>query len=149
MVIPVDELRLWVKSGLSESVPWTEETEAQFLLAEAAAAKLAAYYQDAGYAVIVDHCRNLPTLERTIQAHLSGRNVVKVCLMPDLNENLRRNRERTNKSFGHELLIGTIEHTNRAYRDGVPEGWLVIDNTKLPVEKVHAKILEYSLRKIG
>ena len=133
--LEVDDLRTWVKSGLAESVPWTEETERQFQLAEAAACDIAKRYQDGGFAVVVDHCRNLPTLEKVLATNLSGRRVVKVCLMPDLQTNLERNATRTNKLFGPDLLVDTIVYTNKHYRLSIPSGWTVIDNTNLSVEE--------------
>ncbi len=139
--LAVDDLRTWVKSGLSESVPWTDETERQFQIAEAAACDVAARYQDAGFAVTIDHCRNMPTLERAIVANLSGRRVVRVCLMPDLEANLERNATRTNKPFGPDLLVDTIKWTNANYRNEVPAGWTVIDNTRLTVPETVKRVL--------
>ena len=133
--LAVDDLRTWVVRGLAESVPWTDETERQFQIAEAAACDIAKRYQDAGFAVAVDHCRNLPILERTINENLGGRKVIKVCLMPDLATNLHRNQTRTNKPFAPEFLVETIEWTNTNYRKEVPSGWQVIDNTHLTVEE--------------
>ena len=53
--IPVDELREWVVSGISQPVPeFTEETARQFRLARSAAAQVAALYTDAGFAVAID-----------------------------------------------------------------------------------------------
>ena len=124
-----------MKSGLSESVPWTDETERQFQIAEGATCDIAARYQDAGFAVAIDHCRNLPTVEAAIHKNLVGRQVIKVCLMPDLDENLRRNASRINKPFGPDLLVDTIRFTNQAYRQVVPAGWIVIDNTRITVEE--------------
>ena len=140
-LLPIDDLRLWVVSGLSESVPWTDETERQFQIAENAACGIAACYQDAGFAVCVDHCRNMPVLEAAITAHLSGRQVIKVCLMPSLDVNLHRNATRTNKPFGPELLVETIHWTNTNYRKDIPPGWTVIDNSNLSVEQTIEQIL--------
>jgi len=137
----VDDLRNWVTSGFSDSVPWTEETERQFQIAEGAACVLAAHYQDVGFTVAVDHCRNLPALERSIQPNLGGRPIVKVCLMPDLELNLHRNATRTNKPFGPDLLVETIVYTNTNYRKQVPPGWLVIDNSNLTVEETVRLVL--------
>ena len=139
--LAVDDLRTWVVSGLSESVPWTEETERQFQIAEAAACDVAKRYQDAGFHVAIDHCRNLPTLERAIETHLTGRRVVKVCLMPELETNLERNTTRTNKPFGPELLEDTIIWTNTNYRKEIPEGWIVIDNTEMSVGQTVDRVL--------
>lgn len=138
----VDDLRTWVASGLAESVPWTNETERQFQIAEAAACDIAGRYQDGGFAVAVDHCRNLPTLERAISLNLLNRRLVKVCLMPDLETNWMRNATRTNKPFGPELLVETIAYTNTNYRNEIPSGWLVIDNTECSVAETVSIVLE-------
>ena len=41
LCIPVDDLRSWVVSGFADSVPWTNETERQFQIAEGAVCDLA------------------------------------------------------------------------------------------------------------
>lgn len=138
--IPVDDMRLWVTSGLAESVPWTDETERQFCLAEAAACDVARRYQDEGYAVAIDHCRNPIRLEEVIRNHLTGVPVIRVCLMPTLDENLRRSHTRTNKPFDPHLLDDTIRFTNEKYREGMPRGWCLIDNTRMTVEETVAEV---------
>ena len=140
--LAVDDLRTWVTSGLSESVPWTDETERQFQIAEAAASDVAKRYQNSGFAVAIDHCRNPIRLEQLVHEHLLARNVIKVCLMPDLETNLHRNATRTNKPFGPEILVETIQYTNEHYRIEIPDGWLVIDNSKLSVPDTVELILE-------
>ncbi len=133
--IPVDDLRLWVTSGLSESVPWTDETERQFQIAEAAVCGVARPYHEAGFAVVVDHCRNMSRLEAVIQTHLSDLPVAKICLMPELETNLHRSHTRTNKTFDPHMLDVTIHFTNSRYRLEEIPGWQVIDNTKMSVEE--------------
>lgn len=132
--IPVDDLRLWVSSGLSDSVPWTDETERQFQIAEESAMLVATRYQDAGFAVAIDHCRNIPRLDSITSTWLCDRNVVKVLLLPDLEVNLKRNRDRTNKDFDPGILDDTIRFTNDAFREANATGWRVIDNTTLSVD---------------
>ena len=127
--------------GFADSVPWTDETERQFQIAEVTACDIAKRYQDGGFAVAIDHCRNLPTLERVINSNLENRAVIKICLMPDLDTNLDRNLRRKNKPFGPELLVETIEYTNRNYRNSVPPGWHVIDNSSLSVDETVELIL--------
>jgi len=139
--IPVDDVRTWVVSGLSESVPWTEETEAQFQIAEAAVAEAARCYVNAGFEVFVDHCRNPARLEALVQERLMGVRVVKVCLVPELGENLNRSHTRTNKKFHSAWLDDTIAYTNVNYRKAPPEGWQMIDNTSLTVEETVDTIL--------
>ena len=117
---------------MADSVPWSDETEAQFRVAERAALEIARLYQPAGFAVTIDHCRNPPRLDKVVaEARLA---VVKVLLMPDLQTNLRRSHERTNKSFDPHLLDETIAWTNEHYRIAPGNDWTVIDNTSLSVQ---------------
>lgn len=134
--IPVDDLRLWVVQGLADSVPWSDETERQFRVAEEAVCKVATTYQDAGFAVLIDHCRKLSRLEAVIKEHLDDRPVLKVCLLPDLLVNQQRNLDRTNKAFEPEILTETILHVNESMTQTVaPEGWIVVDNSHLSVDQ--------------
>jgi len=133
--IPVDDLRTWVVSGLSESVPWTDETERQFRIAEAAVCHVAREYQSSGFAVAIDHCRNMVRLEDVIRVGMPDLRVVRVCLMPNLDENLRRSHTRTNKDFDAHWLDETILWTNAHYRQDIPPGWNVIDNSEMTVEE--------------
>ena len=134
--IPVDDLRLWVVQGLADSVPWSDETERQFQIAEEAVCRVATTYQDAGFAVLIDHCRNLARLESVIAKHLPERPVVKVCLLPDLLVNQQRNLERTNKTFEPSVLTETIQFVNDSMANSeTPEGWLVVDNSDLSVDQ--------------
>lgn len=137
--LPVDDLRTWVVSGLAESVPWTEETERQFRIAEAAACDVARRYHEAGFAVAIDHCRNPQRLDAVIAE--SGLPMVKVLLMPDLGTNLTRSHTRTNKAFDPYLLDETIRFTNRGYRENVPQGWVVIDNAEMSVEATVERVM--------
>lgn len=135
LLIPVDDLRGWVASGFADSVPWTDETERQFQIAEGAVCDLARRYHEAGFTVVVDHCRNMPRLEQAIQANIPDLPVVRVCLMPDLDVNLTRSHTRTNKPFDPHLLDETIVWTNSNYRNAVPPEWSVIDNSRMTVDE--------------
>ncbi len=146
MHVPVDDLRGWVCQGMADSVPWTDETERQFQIAEVAVCDLARRYATAGFTVLVDHCRNPQRLEQVIQAELSDLSVGRVCLMPELEENLHRSHTRTNKPFGPHVLDDTILFTNKAYRDNVPSGWLVIDNSQMTVEETVQRVLDSNLQ---
>ena len=132
--LSVDDLRTAVKVGLADSVPWTEETERQFQVAEAASCDIARRYQASGFAVAIDHCRNLPRLDELISAHLTGLPVVKICLLPDLNVNLQRNLDRKNKPFDPAVLSETIRFTSDKFRQDVGPGWHVLDNSALSVD---------------
>lgn len=135
MHLPIDDLRGWVATGMADSVPWTDETERQFQIAEAAACDVARRYVEAGFAVAVDHCRNLPRLEALMERHLAGVEIAKVFLIPDLETNLHRSHTRTNKPFDPHLLDETICWTNQNYRKTIPPGWQVIDNSARTVEE--------------
>lgn len=127
--IPVDDLRGWVKSGMSDSVPWTEETERQFQIAERATCAVARTYDQAGFTIVIDHCRNTPRLEALIQAEFEGYEVRRVLLLPELAINLDRNANRTDKTFDPLILTDTIKFTHEAYHGNTPSGWMVVDNT--------------------
>lgn len=130
--LAVDDLRGWVVRGMADSVPWTDETERQFRIAEAAAFDVAGRYRAAGFAVAIDHCRNPRRMDEAVAE--AGVDVVKILLMPDLATNLHRSHTRTNKRFDPHLLDETIVFTNERYREDVGPGWIVIDNAALDVE---------------
>ena len=129
--IPVDDLREWVVSGIAHPVGWTEETTRQFRLAEQSAADLAVRYNDAGFAVAIDHCSGPPNLDELIAARFAGRAVVKIAMVTDLDTNHRRNRERTGKNFDAEILASTIDRLNPLYRTSNLEssGWILVENS--------------------
>jgi hypothetical protein len=134
--IPVDDLREWVVSGLAGPLDWSNETTLQFELAEQSAADLACRYNDAGFAVAIDHCC-CPEAVQELTGRFGGRNLVKLALLPSLATNHRRNRERTNKNFEGEVLTATIDHLHALYRDSNlgEQGWLVLENEE-PLERV-------------
>lgn len=133
--IPVDDLRSWVRSGMSDSVPWTDETERQFQIAEKAACAIARTYSDASFTVAIDHCRNPKRLEALVRDELSEFRTVKILLLPNLQENLSRNLARVNKPFAPEILNDTIRSTNEAYRTDVPVGWHQVDNSEISIQE--------------
>ena len=150
--LPVDELRELVVSGIAHPVGWTDETTRQFRLAEQSACDLAIRYQDAGFAVAIDHCQGPPTLDALIAERLEGRVVHKIALVSSLETNLRRNRERTNKSFDHNVLVGAIEKLNPLYRTEpiAEQGWVVFSNEEDDVEAAADRLLAqlgYSMTK--
>lgn len=142
--LPMDDLRGWVKSGMADSVPWTDETERQFQIAEQASCEVAKTYLSHGFTVVIDHCRNPLRLDQVISEHLADLPVVKAILLPDLAENLTRSHTRTNKPFDPHMLDETIEFTNRNYRLDIPPGWIVIDNSKLSAGETLQVVLQTS-----
>ncbi len=128
--IPVDDLRDWVVSGIAHPVGWTDETTRQFSLAEQGAADLANRYNDAGFAVAIDHCCEPLTLDELIASRFEGRVVHKIVVLPSLEVNLRRNRERLGKKFDPEILTDTINRLSPLYRNSklAESGWLIFEN---------------------
>jgi chloramphenicol 3-O-phosphotransferase len=142
--IPVDDLREWVVSGIAHPVPlWTEETGRQFRLARQAALEIARIYAGAGFAVVIDDIIFPDEAARGMVEALSGYDVHKVVLHPDLDTALRRNAERTNKQFDTGVLTETIRSLHGAFAraDFTGAGWQVIDNTHLDVEETVDRIL--------
>ncbi len=131
VVIPMDDLRLWVRSGLADSVPWTDETKRQFTLAEEGAFRLALVYLGAGFDVWIDHCRNLPRWENVLDSfarELAEVEVRKLLVLPALEVNLAQNASRTNKDFDPAVLVATIEGTYARYEADLPgvQGWEIV-----------------------
>lgn len=127
LVIPVDDLRQWVVSGLSEAIEWSDETARQFEIAEDAFCRVARCYWERGFAVAIDHCRNIERLEKVIAENMADLPVRRICLLPELEVNLERNRLRTNKDFDPLVLEPTIHGMNALYRDWDKTNWEVID----------------------
>lgn len=129
VVLPVDDVRLWVVSGLADSVPWTDETERQFALAEEAVLDVALRYASAGFVVFLDHCRNLRRWEGLLGRVPAGVGLRKVLLLPDLGVCQEQNAARTNKDFDPLVLVETIAATHAGYVGDLEEfgiGWLVL-----------------------
>lgn len=141
--IPVDDLREWVVSGIAHPIGWSDETTRQFRLAENGACDLAIRYQDAGFAVAIDHCQGPPTLDQLIEDRLGGRRVIKIAVVSTLEKNHERNRERTNKTFDHEILTPTINTLNPLYQTEPihEQGWIVFDNTEEGVDAAVDRLL--------
>jgi predicted kinase len=141
VVIPVDDMREWVKAGISQSIHWTDETTRQFELAENAACDVARRYLAAGFWVVIDHCRNLRRWEELARERLEDLQPLKVVLIPTLEENLARNHARTNKDFDPRLLDDIICGMNEPTRTEIRAGWLAIDSTGMSVSETVDLIL--------
>ncbi len=131
VVIPVDILRFWVVSGRMDTLDgWSDETERQFILAENAAVDVALRYQEAGFAVAIDHCRRPQVLEELFEARLSGVKAAKIAILPPLDLCLQRSETRTNKDFHHSELTEVIIGVHKGYseRDLAGKGWIVTEN---------------------
>ena len=143
--VPVDDLRDWVVSGFAgPSAEWGEETKLQFRLAEAVACDIAIRYQEAGFAVVIDHNQGPPTLDRLIADRLAGLRVHKVAVVSDLETNLERNRTRANKDFDPAALEKSIRHLNPMYRTEPihEQGWIRFDNELNGVEAAADRLFE-------
>jgi len=142
--IPVDDIREFVTSGIAHPVGWTEETTRQFRLAEQAACNMAAIYNDAEFAVVIDHCEAPKVLDEMVHRHLAGRRIVKVILQPSLDENLMRNFSRSGKDFESNVLIDTIKRLNPMFRSDTPDfnGWHTLDTTEWSIAQTAAAIME-------
>lgn len=136
--LPVDDLRLMVTSGLADSVPWTAESERQFRLAEESALATANRYQEAGFSVAIDHCRNLPRLN---DLAIACSHLVKVLLLPSEQAAQDRNRTRGSKPFDPAVLEDVIAGMDRHYRDENLDGWIVVDSTQLTIDQTVDRIL--------
>lgn len=138
--IPVDDLREWVVSGRAEPVEWTDETTRQFRLAEEAAADVAVRYDDAGFAVVIDHCVGPGTLDDLIKRRFGGRHIARVVLLPSLEETLRRNSARTHKPFTAELLLPAIHGLHSDFSNAALTGWHVLDSTNESPEETAERV---------
>lgn len=143
VLVPMDELRLWVVSGLHESVPWTDETERQFQIAEDAACDVALRYLEGGFHVLLDHCRNLPRWEALADSRLTGRPVRYLCLIPPLELNLERNASRTNKDFDPRILDDTIRFTHAKFLEQRSPRWEILDPSDQTPEELAKAILSH------
>lgn len=130
--LEVDALRQMVIVGMADSLPeWTDETERQYRLAEQATIRVARCYAEAGFAVALDHCRNLPRWEEML-SELADLPVVRVLLLPPVDVNLERNRLRTNKPFDPRELEGLVNDMGQRYRREPVEGWVPLDAVTTP-----------------
>lgn len=143
IAIHMDDLREWVVQGIAHPIEWTEETTRQFQLALDAAVDIAVRYNDAGFAVIIEHCHQPPQVTEAFESRLADRRTYRLVLAPNLVENHHRNRSRTTKSFESSVLDKSIEALNPLYRSEHPdlEGYWKIDNSTLTVQETADRLL--------
>ncbi len=113
--------------------PWTDEMSQQFELAHRSIGLQARLYSEAGFDVFIDHCSHVHWA-KFAKEECPWTNFI--CLTLELEENLRRNRLRANKSFKPELLEGFINEMARS----LPEEWQpigvpVVDLTGLSIDE--------------
>ena len=130
--LPVDDLRELVLSGLASPLEWTGETALQFELARRTAARAAADYADSGFAVVIDDVVREADMPQFLP-HLGRRTMRKVVLLPSLDEAMRRNRERTNKTFSTQVLETVTRRLFSTLREGClpSDGWVVVDSSEM------------------
>jgi chloramphenicol 3-O-phosphotransferase len=93
--VPVDALREWVVSGLSNPVPgWSNETDRQFRLARRTAAAAARIYAEDGFAVAIDDVIFPSQVKSHYRESLVEFRLHKVMLRPDVETTRRRNNAR-------------------------------------------------------
>jgi len=141
--IPVDTLRNWVVSDLSDPIgSWDAETERQFKLAREAAAATTKTYAKAGFAVAIDDLI-LPEQAETHYDKISGGNeVYKILLKPSLEVVLARNAHRQDPN--QQVLEEVIEAVYQAFAQEAFNWtkWIIIDSSHLSVEETVEAILE-------
>ena len=140
--IPVDDLRELVVSGHASPLEWTEETTRQFALARASAARMAADYSDAGFAVVIDDVVREEDLDQFTR-HLASKPLTKVALIPSLDVALARNRDRTGKAFDTRVLEGVVRRLHRSLVEScLPvAGWVAVDTSDMDVRTTVTEIL--------
>jgi adenylylsulfate kinase-like enzyme len=128
--LDVDAVREQVVQGLAGPLPWTDETTRQFGLAVRACAAQAAVYHRAGFAVAIEGAVDPADVDAALgEVGLLGHRVG-VVLHPRLEVARERNRTRTHKPFGADLLhdvIGVLDADLRA--SPPPAGWAVLDTS--------------------
>lgn len=129
--IPIDVIRHWVIAGhASPAGPWNPEVERQFSLATAIAFDAAKAHASAGALVLMDHVFRVQDLEFARSAGLQHAHGF--LLLPSVESNLERNRQRQNKEFDPEILVPSIVGLQRHIREDLNPsamGWTVLDTS--------------------
>jgi len=134
-----DRIRELVVGGRADPAdPWTAEMSLQFELAHRAMGQLARTYSCAGFDVFIDHCTHAHWAKVTLE-ECPGALVV--CLTLDLDENLKRNRQRANKSFNPTVLDAFIEVMSKTLvEEWAPLGGPVLNMSGIDLEEAIAKL---------
>jgi thymidylate kinase len=141
--IPVDTIRNWVVSGLSDPIgSWDPETEQQFRLARQAAVQIARTYAVAGFAVVIDDVIMPEHFEAHYQPHFGEFTPYQIMLRPPPQTALARSVRRRKEFNTAQLnkLIPRIDDYLNQY-DLTALGWHVVDNSSLSVEDTAQEIL--------
>jgi hypothetical protein len=141
--IPVDTIRNWVVSGLSDPIgSWDPDTEQQFRLARQSAVQIALTYAAAGFAVVIDDVIMPEHFAVHYQPHFGDFTPYQIMLRPMAQTALARNVQRRKESDTAQLdkLIPLIDDYLNQY-DLTALGWHVVDNSSLSVEDTAREIL--------
>jgi hypothetical protein len=141
--IPVDTIRNWVLSGLSDPIgSWDPDTEQQFRLARQAAVQIALTYAAAGFAVVIDDVIMPEHFDAHYQPHFGEFTPYQIMLRPLAQTALARNVQRKKEFDTAQLdkLIPLIDDYLNQY-DLTAMDWHVVDNSSLSVEDTALEIL--------
>jgi cytidylate kinase len=141
--VPVDTLRNWVLSGISDPVgSWDDETERQFSLARDTAAAVAEIYLKADFAVVIDDVVFPPQVAGHYDPVFTDQEVYKVLLKPTIDVAYDRNIGRAEMNQeAVEMVIDLVYEAFDANRFDWT-GWTIIDSSRLSVEETVRMIIE-------
>jgi predicted kinase len=140
--VPVDTLRNWVLSGISDPIgSLDDETERQFSLARDTAASVAQIYLKAGFAVVIDDVVFPPQVATHYDPVFADHEVYKILLKPDLEVAYDRNIKR--REANQESVEMVIDLVYEAFASNRSDwtGWYIIDSSRLNVEETVRLIL--------
>ncbi len=131
--LPIDDLREFVVSGIAHPVPFTPDTIRQFRLARVAAIQTAKMYALEGFVVVIDDVFFAHDVAQLETEFLTGFEVQKILLRPNLAVTLGRNATRKNKNFDTAFLEPVITdlYQNMKPEDFAVQGWQIIDSSEL------------------
>lgn len=141
--IPVDTIRNWVISGLSDPIgDWDPKTEQQFRLARQAAVQISLTYAAAGFVVVIDDVIMPEHFEAHYLPPFGEFTPYQIMLRPMAETALARNAQRMQELDTARLdkLIPRIDDYLNQY-DLPALGWHVVDNSNLSVEDTAREIL--------
>ena len=136
--IPVDDLREWVRSGYASPIDPTVDRDVlreQFMLARGSAARMAADYSAAGFAVVIDDV--ITSFAHEPYEALVRVGARRVLLAPSVDVAVSRNRDRTNKTFDTAILEPVTRDLHEVLGRDRPDrdNWVVVDSSRLSVEE--------------
>jgi len=125
--IPVDDLREWVVSGIAHPIPdWNDETERQFQIADTAALQLAQTYSKNGFTAVIDHCRDITTLNKLV----ANIELTKILILLPLDLNLAQNAARQDKNWDPLTFEPAIRGLHQTFSAEDQAGWIKLTSHK-------------------